>query len=66
MRLPRLTSRVEWLPPADIPNQVGFRLTVKLSDGREIDSTVAKRENGLHYLPEVIRWSDVLGWKHRS
>lgn len=58
--------RDEWRAPADIPNTVGFRLVVKLNDGREIETAVAKRENGLHHLPEIVRWSDVQGWKPRK
>ena len=55
--------RQKWRMPSDIPNTVGYKLTVKLNDGREIQTAVAKRENGLHHIPEIIRWSDVQGWK---
>jgi len=63
-RLPRLKS--EWRHPADIPNQVGYKVTVRLTDGSELKTIVQKRENGLHHLTGIVRWSDVQGWKPRE
>lgn len=57
---------IGWKNPADIPNQVGFKVTVLLSDKTELKTIVQKRLNGLHHLTGIVRWSNVLGWKLRN
>ncbi len=67
-----LAALFDWRPRADIPNTVGYNLTVRLADGREVKATVLKNSvTGLHYLHNVneggaVPIQVVMDWKPRN
>ena len=56
------TLMTNWLPRENIPNETGFKLVVKLSNGLLGLTEVIKDKAGLHYLKDVSI-TKVEGWR---
>lgn len=52
---------IQWRPACDIPNQAGFKLTIKREDGELINTVVIKTAQNIHTL-SGISIGQIKGW----